>query len=195
MFTKGVNKGLFWRQCFWCGMHCINMHREPVVYKGLSWDFTMMKILSQQQGPMFQKITISLIAPGEIWMKFWIERNFQDNISSWFTGDKSTLVQVIAWCRQATSHYPSQCWTRSLLPYGVTGEQWVNLNQSMPITFQWNKSFKVGNLSRKTCDKYYCQSFCSLVRNKQGNDLKSQPFVFYYLEQAWQCSHFSFQQL
>ena len=33
---------------------------------------------------------------------------------------KSTLVQVMAWCRQATSRYLSQCWPRSMLPYGVT---------------------------------------------------------------------------
>ena len=38
--------------------------------------------------------------------------------------DKSTLVQ--AWCRQATSHYLSQCWPRSMLPNGVTRPQWVN---------------------------------------------------------------------
>ena len=37
----------------------------------------------------------------------------------------STLVQVMAWCRQATSHYPSQCWPRSLSPYGVTRPEWV----------------------------------------------------------------------
>ena len=42
------------------------------------------------------------------------------------TDDKSTLVQVMAWCRQATSHYLSQCWPRSLSPYGVTRLQWVN---------------------------------------------------------------------
>ena len=34
--------------------------------------------------------------------------------------DKSALVQVMAWCRQATSHYLSQCWPRSQSPYGVT---------------------------------------------------------------------------
>ena len=39
--------------------------------------------------------------------------------------DKSTLVQVMAWCRQATSHYLSQWWPRSLSPYGVTRPQWV----------------------------------------------------------------------
>ena len=42
------------------------------------------------------------------------------------TDDKSTLVQVMAWCRQATSHYLSQCWPSSLSPYGVTRPQWVN---------------------------------------------------------------------
>ena len=34
--------------------------------------------------------------------------------------DKSTLVQVMAWCRQATSHYLSQCWPRSMSPNGIT---------------------------------------------------------------------------
>ena len=42
------------------------------------------------------------------------------------SGDKSTLVQVMAWCRQAASHYLSQCCPRSLSPYGVTRPQWVN---------------------------------------------------------------------
>ena len=42
------------------------------------------------------------------------------------TGDKSTLNQVMAWCRQATSHYMSQCWPRFMSPYGVTMPQRVN---------------------------------------------------------------------
>ena len=37
-----------------------------------------------------------------------------------FTDDQSTMVWVMAWCRQATSHYLSQCWPRSHSPYGVT---------------------------------------------------------------------------
>ena len=41
------------------------------------------------------------------------------------TDDKSTLVQVMAWCHQATSHYLSQCWPSSMSPYGVTRPQWV----------------------------------------------------------------------
>ena len=39
-----------------------------------------------------------------------------------FTDDQSTLVQVIAWCHQATSHYLSQSWPRSLLPYYITSD-------------------------------------------------------------------------
>ena len=41
------------------------------------------------------------------------------------TDDKSTLVQVMAWCRQAPNHYLSQCWPRSMSPYGVIRPQWV----------------------------------------------------------------------
>ena len=43
------------------------------------------------------------------------------------TNDKSTLVQVMAWCHQATSHYLTQCWPRSMLPYGINRPQWVNV--------------------------------------------------------------------
>ena len=43
------------------------------------------------------------------------------------TDDKSTLVQVMAWCRQATSHYLIQCWTRLMSPNGVTRPHWVKV--------------------------------------------------------------------
>ena len=38
------------------------------------------------------------------------------------TNEKSTLVQVMAWCPQATSHYLNQCGPRSLMPY------WAHFN-------------------------------------------------------------------
>ena len=41
------------------------------------------------------------------------------------TVHKTALVQVMAWCRQATSNYLRQCWPRYVLPYGVTPPQWV----------------------------------------------------------------------
>ena len=40
--------------------------------------------------------------------------------------DKSTLVQVMAWYCQATSHHQNQCWPRYMSPYGVTGPQWAH---------------------------------------------------------------------
>ena len=59
------------------------------------------------------------------------------------TDDKSTLVQVMAWCRQATSHYLSQCWRRCVLPYGITRPQWVNQHGveklSNTMTSQWTR--------------------------------------------------------
>ena len=42
------------------------------------------------------------------------------------TGNKSILIQIMAWCRQATSHYQSQCWPSFMSPYGSTRPQWVN---------------------------------------------------------------------
>ena len=47
--------------------------------------------------------------------------------------DKSALVHVMVWCRQATSHYLSQCWPRSVSPYGVIRTQCVK--GSMPSGF------------------------------------------------------------
>ena len=44
------------------------------------------------------------------------------------TDHYSTLVKAMAWCRQAKKHYLSQCWPRSLAPYGVTRPQLVNLD-------------------------------------------------------------------
>ena len=42
--------------------------------------------------------------------------------------DKSTLVQVMAWCHQAASHYINQWGPRSLLPSSVSMQQWVNVS-------------------------------------------------------------------
>ena len=44
------------------------------------------------------------------------------------TDAQSTLVQVMAWCCQATSHYLSQCLPRSMSPNGITGPQWVKIS-------------------------------------------------------------------
>ena len=67
-----------------------------------------------------------------------------------FTDVQSTLVQVMACCLTAPSHYLSRCWPRSLSPHGVTRPQWVNLlhtefcifcHFSMMRWHWWLKSF------------------------------------------------------
>ena len=65
-------------------------------------------------------------------------------ISLDLTDDKSTLVQVMAWCHQATSHYLSQCWLRSMSPYGIT-----RLNKLIQASFRY-------------C--IYCECFCVWVQ-------------------------------
>ena len=54
-----------------------------------------------------------------------------------FTDDQSMLVQVMAWCHQATSHYLSQCWTRSLSQYGVTRPEWVRVPINFCLHWPW----------------------------------------------------------
>ena len=48
--------------------------------------------------------------------------------------DKPTLVQVMARCRQATSHYLSQCWPSSMSPNGVTRPQWVRVDELLAFS-------------------------------------------------------------
>ena len=63
---------------------------------------------------------------------------YECRLTSLFTDGQSTLVQVMAWCRQATSHYLSQCWLRSLMPYGVTRPQWVkSTGTQSPSELEW----------------------------------------------------------
>ena len=92
-----------------------------------------------------QGLMINLLAP-ERW-----ERNFTnvvfilqivilstscENGPRWttqnLTDEKSTLVRVVAWCRQATSHHMNHCWPRSPTPYAVTMPQWVNCQSRLP---------------------------------------------------------------
>ena len=53
------------------------------------------------------------------------------------TYEKSTLVQVMTWCCQPMSHYLSQCWPRSISPYGVTRLQWVKYQRDLISLQTW----------------------------------------------------------
>ena len=55
------------------------------------------------------------------------------------TDDYSTSIQVMTWCRQATSHYLSQCWSSFMSPYNITSPRWVNSCPSFP--YRWYASW------------------------------------------------------
>ena len=59
------------------------------------------------------------------WLVYLLWNCHQMNVTGFYWLDKSTLVQVMAWCRHATSHHLSQYWIRSMSPYGVIRPQWV----------------------------------------------------------------------
>ena len=43
----------------------------------------------------------------------------------------------MAWCHQAPSHYMSQCWPRSMSPYGANRPQWIKYVHEDPIFHWW----------------------------------------------------------
>ena len=83
--------------------------------------------------------------------------------------DKSTLVQVMAWCRQATSHYLSQCWPRFMSPNGATRPQWNcwRMNKMGDI-FQ---EIKLMVFNLYVTFKFYCNLYSK-------DPIKSKPMLF-----------------
>ena len=94
----------------------------------------------------------------------------KDNALRWMprdlTNDKSTLVQVMACCHQATGHYLSQCWPSFILPYDVTRPQWVK--KCMHVTSNtWQMEMILAN--ERIC--YICDVFSHWLRIC-SNDLR-----------------------
>ena len=127
--------------------------RQPYATESAFWSFHAIKVwVDHNKASLFASYTMEChklfnsLAPGRPRCHFrttifnlvlltGIFTSSKDNALRWMpwdlTDDKSTLVQVMAWCRQATSHYLSQCWPSSMSPYGVTRPQWVNFNHKM----------------------------------------------------------------
>ena len=59
-----------------------------------------------------------------------IFKSYHQNALRWLqrghTDDKSTLAQVITWCRQGTAHYLSRRWRRFMSSYGIIMPKWMN---------------------------------------------------------------------
>ena len=65
------------------------------------------------------------------------------------TDDKSGLIQVMAWCCQATSLYMNQCWLRSMMLYDV------NRSQRVMPTETWTKQQPLFLKKKKQLFKLY----------------------------------------
>ena len=119
-----------------------------------------------------------------------LNENFQANCSDYsisceialrwmpltLTDDKSTLVQVMAWCHQATSHCLSQCWPRSLSPYGVTRPQWVKGTESKLSS---SDTYFILLLYITFCyhDIYYSKSLPKPVLSYCPSDFRNIPWL------------------
>ena len=95
----------------------------------------------------------------------------------YLTDDKSTLVQLMAWCRQATSHYLSQCWPRPMSPCGVTRHQWVKLKCLL-----WKVKHIPTNPTR-----YFYEYHVNILKMSGGHRmaLKCSRLVFAVVNFAW----------
>ena len=89
-----------------------------------------------------------------------------------FTDDQSTLVQVMAWCRQAQSHHLSQCWPRSLSPYDVTRPQLVNkrlfLHATLTVNTRWQE-INIQGCYSLVKNKINFSTFCSRRNNHESD--------------------------
>ena len=100
------------------------------------------------------------------------------------TDDKSTLVQVIAWCCQATSQYLSQCWPRFMSPYGVTRQHvlthcgFVNPHGIMDFDQHWFRQWFGCCL---TAPSHYL-NLCWLIVYKIFRNMSLSIFSIYALD-------------
>ena len=75
----------------------------------------------------------------------------------YLTDEESTLVQVMAWCHQAPSHYLIRCWPSSMSPYGITRPQWVNTDNSPSKNDSQQVFFSPLTLINISCWWIWCQ--------------------------------------
>ena len=101
-------------------------------------------------------------------------------MSQGFTDDKSTLVQVMARCHQAASHYLNQCWPRSKPPYGAVRPQWVNVKEWYRT--KYITKFIHNNLVHKeklTGNLLYIVKYCKSTVLLCGDEFLFQTFVIF----------------
>ena len=116
------------RKCHVFSFLKINWTRQGLILAGV-WCRPLPELTHLPQGDMAVIVRVISKVEHMLQIKFicisceiatrWMPQNTFDA--------KSTLVQEMAQCHQATSHYLRQYWLRSTLTYGVTRPHWVNL--------------------------------------------------------------------
>ena len=82
--------------------------------------------------------------------------------------DMSTLLQVTDWCHQVTSRYLSQCWPRSISPYGMSRPQWIRHMPTFTESTQihWNKNVILAEFELLTMLKVFKMWFSDATSDK-----------------------------
>ena len=100
-------------------------HKGPVTLKMFPFDVVIVDAVWSSTVRMHTVLALNSLVPGKYGCDFWnanfnlalligIFRSSYDNRwMPWHITDKSTLVQVMAWCCQAPSHCLNQCWPSS----------------------------------------------------------------------------------
>ena len=102
---------------------------------------------------------------------------------NYLTNERSTLVQVMAYCRKVTDHYLEQYWPWSQTPYKAPRQQWIK--QCSPINLV---EFGITHWSSATCGMVIvfqkrpkAIGVCRCLNRRQGNDMvvKFRTLLFY----------------
>ena len=127
-----------------------------------------------------------------------IRYNFQINLSNWclpcemtlrwmsvdLIDDRSKFVQVVAWCRQATSHCLNQCWSRYMAPYGVTKPQWVDGNMC-EYSLIHERKYMNENFPRKKENLYLIHALGYEIYILTHVILIKRAYIFRQLSKCW----------
>ena len=138
---KYIYARFMYLNCHWsywmdATLHVLNSYRCISVYKPFWYNLFNLSMLVNGNN-----VVVNSLAPGrfgysikllnsKLISTFNILSIFCEIAIRWMpqhpTDHKSTLVQVMIWCRQVTSHYLSYCWPRFLSPNDVTRPQCVD---------------------------------------------------------------------
>ena len=93
------------------------------------------------------------------------------------------MVQVMAWCRQATSHYLSQCWLSSVSPYDVARPQWFNSKWYFVIIIQCLMAYLIdasSTINNRITQKTHHEKKNTDIFNLSGSEVSSCMSMFWW---------------